>query len=216
MKRPPPAAAAAADDERRPLDPEILERIAHAELRLFRGERLRRLRALVLDEQRAATRAVVRGLRILKPALLAVDVSHFCNPVPGFSLAWAHLQSVRRPSTSGSPSAGRRRAGRARCGLRSSAAARRARRAGCRSCRGAGGDGRRSPALPPSACRSAASGRRRRALRGREVVPRAAFRRGSDALKQPGLKRVKLYLRLLDRRGELEQFAEAGAGVVGG
>src|SRR5215208_771638 len=70
------AAAARADDERGPL--EGLDG-ALAEIDDLLGrERLRRLgrRRLALLEQRAAARAVVRRLRVLEPALLAVDVRH--------------------------------------------------------------------------------------------------------------------------------------------
>src|SRR5262249_53620503 len=69
------AAAARPDDERGALDAEVLERLGRL-LALLRRERLRRLGpALLPDEQGAAARAVVRGFRILEPALLAVDVT---------------------------------------------------------------------------------------------------------------------------------------------
>src|SRR5262249_28136029 len=71
MERPPPSAAAAADDERRSLDPEVVERVTSSAFGVLRREGLRRFGgALLLDEERAATGAVVRGLRILEAAFL--------------------------------------------------------------------------------------------------------------------------------------------------
>ena len=65
--------SAGADDERRPVGREVVQGpVLVGEL--VRRERLRRLRAaLVLDEQRAAFRAVVGSLRVLEAALGAVD-----------------------------------------------------------------------------------------------------------------------------------------------
>src|SRR5205823_1414764 len=77
MKRLARASAARADDERRPLDPQVLERRGRFVVDLVGRVLLRRLgAALVLHEQRAALRAVVRGLRVLEAALRAVDVTH--------------------------------------------------------------------------------------------------------------------------------------------
>src|SRR5581483_10208595 len=69
------AAAAGAHDEGRPLDPDVLE-LAPLLLELFERDRLRRVVDLLHDEERAAARAVVRGLEVLEPALRAVDVTH--------------------------------------------------------------------------------------------------------------------------------------------
>src|SRR5215211_6868481 len=71
------AAAAGADDERRALRAEVLERHESPLLRLLGRVAHRRLRAgLVLHEQGAAARAVVRSLRVLEPALGAVHMPH--------------------------------------------------------------------------------------------------------------------------------------------
>ena len=67
----PRPAAARAHDERRAFEPEVvvLERVAD----LLGREGLRRLRAPARPaQQRAAARAVIRGLRVLEAALLAV------------------------------------------------------------------------------------------------------------------------------------------------
>src|SRR5712691_8192920 len=70
-ERLPRPATAGSDDERGAFDPEVLERSLRRAVAFLRRERLRRLGAgLVLDEQRAAPRAVVGGLRVLEPALL--------------------------------------------------------------------------------------------------------------------------------------------------
>ena len=70
----PRPAAACAHDERRALDPEVLV-LDVADL--LGREGLRRLRRLLAArEQRAAARAVVRRLRVLEAALLAVDDAH--------------------------------------------------------------------------------------------------------------------------------------------
>src|SRR6266576_2569252 len=72
LPRPP---AARADDERRTVDAEILDRI-EALRHLGSSERLGRLPLLGHDERSAALRAEVRGLRVVVPALRAVDVRH--------------------------------------------------------------------------------------------------------------------------------------------
>src|SRR5438876_5915127 len=72
LPRPP---AARADDERRAVDAEILDRIK-ALRHLGSGERLGRLPLFGHDERSAALRAEVRGLRVVVPALGAVDVRH--------------------------------------------------------------------------------------------------------------------------------------------
>src|SRR5262249_29283594 len=71
------AAAAGADDERRPGDAEVAEALEQLVV-LLGGEGLRLLDALglALVQERAALRAVVRGLRVLEAALRAVDVAH--------------------------------------------------------------------------------------------------------------------------------------------
>src|SRR6184192_1279307 len=72
LPRPP---AARANDERRPLDARVLERRLGRSVAVLGRERLGRLGSrLVLDEERTAAGAVVRGFRILEAALLAVDV----------------------------------------------------------------------------------------------------------------------------------------------
>src|SRR5581483_6011184 len=71
------AAPARPDDERRPGEAEVLEGLER--LVGVRGlERLRLLDVLALPfvEERAALRAVVRGLRVLEAALRTVDVAH--------------------------------------------------------------------------------------------------------------------------------------------
>src|SRR5436190_11133007 len=68
---------ARADDECRPLGAEVLERDGCIVSPLLRRVAHRRLApGLVLDEQRAATGAVIRGLRVLEAALRTVDVAH--------------------------------------------------------------------------------------------------------------------------------------------
>src|ERR687896_213698 len=102
------AAAAGADDERRPLHAHLLEGDRTLLGQLVRRERHGRVRsARVADEQRAAARAVVRGLRILEPALGAVDVAHspsvgtggaaFCDRI-AVSLSTSTSSSGLRPS----------------------------------------------------------------------------------------------------------------------
>ena len=79
MERLPRPAAAGADDQRGTRDAQVLERFRGRVFTLVRRERLRRLRpALVLDEERAATSALVRSFGILEAALLTVDVAHWC------------------------------------------------------------------------------------------------------------------------------------------
>src|SRR5213076_1475098 len=63
------------DDERGAVDAEILDRI-EALGHLGSGERLGRLPLLGHDERSAALRAEMRGLRVVVPALRAVDVRH--------------------------------------------------------------------------------------------------------------------------------------------
>src|SRR5581483_4849209 len=146
------APAARADDQRRPL--EALDRHRRELADLLRRERLRRLAApLPLLEERTAARAVVGGLRVLEPALAAVDVAHeLSSRAPTSSRAkpaWRARTRTKRvacgsrpaatraasSSTSGSRSAGRRRPGRGRSAPRTAAGGRRAPRAGCRSSR---------------------------------------------------------------------------------
>src|SRR5262249_12587641 len=69
-------AAARTDDERRAVDAEIVEHRFRRTVCVVGRERLRRLPGLVLHEQGATTGAVVRGFRVLEPALLTVDVRH--------------------------------------------------------------------------------------------------------------------------------------------
>src|SRR5207253_9361540 len=77
MERLPRPAATRPDDERRPRDSEILERFGGRIFPVVRRECLRRLgAALVPDEQRAATCAVVRSFGVLEAALLTVDMAH--------------------------------------------------------------------------------------------------------------------------------------------
>src|SRR5215212_7432046 len=72
----PGASAARADNERGALDAEALDRLGRRLVALLGREGLRRLGgALLLDEQRAAARAVVRGFGVLEAALLTVDVA---------------------------------------------------------------------------------------------------------------------------------------------
>src|SRR6187551_2605605 len=76
----PRSAAARANDQRGSGDAEVLESFGGRVFALVRRERLRRLRAaLVFDEKRAATSAVVRSFGILEAALLTVDVAHLCG-----------------------------------------------------------------------------------------------------------------------------------------
>src|SRR5262245_39828347 len=69
------APAARADDEARTVDAEVLDRVEGLG-HLRRGERLGRPAFLGEDERGAALRAEVRGLRVVVPALRAVDVRH--------------------------------------------------------------------------------------------------------------------------------------------
>src|SRR5215211_7172923 len=86
------AAASGADDERGALGADVLERNQATLLRLLGRVAHRRLRPrLVLHEQGAAAGAVVRGLRVLEPALGAVHVPH-----DGRSLPRAALRSGQR------------------------------------------------------------------------------------------------------------------------
>src|ERR671936_2074148 len=133
MERLPHASAAGANDERRPADAELVEGIGRRELALLGREGLRRLGAVFLfHEQCAAAGAVVRSLRVLEAALLAVDM--------------AQVTSAARSSTSGFPSGGRRPPVRGRFCPASSAAVRRAPRGGCRSSRAGAAAGTRSRA----------------------------------------------------------------------
>src|SRR5438093_1730394 len=76
-ERLPRSPAAGPDYQRGSLDSEIVERGVRRAVTVVRRERLRHLGAgLVLDEESAAARAVVRGFRVLEAALLAVDVRH--------------------------------------------------------------------------------------------------------------------------------------------
>src|SRR5207244_2161123 len=69
------APAAGAHDERGPVEP--LDRRVRELADLVGREGLRRLRpALSLLEQRPAARAVVRGFRVLEPALAAIHMAH--------------------------------------------------------------------------------------------------------------------------------------------
>src|SRR5205085_930481 len=94
----PRPAAARADDERRPFEAEV---VVLCELRdLVGSECLGRLDSrLALLQERAAPRAVVRGLRVLEAALAAVDGCHLgSSRRPGAGpLMWAS-----RPCPSGS------------------------------------------------------------------------------------------------------------------
>ena len=104
-ERLPGAPAAGADDQRRALDPQLREREAVV-LGLFVGrEGHRRVGAalLLVDQQRAALRAVVGGLGVLEAALRAVDVGH-CSAASSSSSGRAAA-----PSRRGSPPACRRR-----------------------------------------------------------------------------------------------------------
>src|SRR5207237_4959534 len=76
-ERLPRPAAARANDERRTFDGEVLEDRVRRAVAVVWREGLSRLRSgLVLDEQRPAAGAVIRRLRILEAALLAVDMGH--------------------------------------------------------------------------------------------------------------------------------------------
>src|SRR5262249_6432259 len=72
LARPP---AARAHDERRPLEPDLAERLQQL-LADLRAELLGLLAALGRMQERAALRAVVGGLGVLEAALRAVDVTH--------------------------------------------------------------------------------------------------------------------------------------------
>ena len=115
------AAAARADDERRPLDADRPAR-RRASLAAPRAESVMRrvARLLALDEQRAAARAVVGGLRVLEPALRAVDVAsidvRFVRAARAFAGEDLRQPARRRPRRAGSPP--RRRAAEARDELR--------------------------------------------------------------------------------------------------
>src|SRR6266545_4519562 len=158
-ERLPRAAAAAPHDERRPLDADLLERGLPFLERLVGDEAHRRLTALLFREQRAALGAIVRRFRVLEAAFGTVDVAHA-------------LRTGARPCPSGSRSATRCRPARARSCLPTSATARRAPRAGCRSSRAGCGVGRTPPAPRASGRRSTASARRRTGCRDRGAAPR--------------------------------------------
>ena len=98
-------------------------------------ERHGRLRSGLGDQERAAARAVVRGLRVLKAAFGAIDVTHSSRAPE--DVAFPARISLRR-STSASLASPRSPA---------RAAARPAPRGGCRCVRGARGAGRRSRLL---------------------------------------------------------------------
>ena len=138
-------------------------------------------------QQRAAARAVVRGLRILEAALGAVRVAHSLS----VGAALAVRISLRR-STSASFASPRSPA---------REGAQRARREGCRCVHGAPCAGTRPRPPRFRARESSREGRRRSGSRDREVVPPAAFPRWGDLSKASDVQRVNLGLRLESSSG---------------
>src|SRR6266516_7069442 len=156
-----------ANDEGGPLRLDLVENGGGLVLPLFRRIAHRRVCAgLLLREERAALRAVVHGLRVLEPALGAVDVAHTKSSRDASGIRAGTTQAGLRPNRTRSvwpkrlspPAATpcprgcardlRRRPVRARSSLRTSVAALRALRAECRSCRAGAGACRRSLAPP--------------------------------------------------------------------
>ena len=159
-------AAAGADHQRRRVGRTSSSGAAAVSASTSAGrERHGRLRARLLrHDQRAALRAVVRGLGVLEAALRAVHAARATRALRARRAARAAVRGGPGSADSLSTSTSERQVAAPALAVLRGQARLQLRRAAGRSARGSGAAGRRA-APPPGACaRSATSARRRRAV----------------------------------------------------